>query len=122
VIALEDDETLISSVEKLCENTGVCNVIALEAAHEKGFPKHGPYDLIMVNGACAEMPTVLAGQLAPEGRLLYVHAGSRGRSGAIQIVTKQTGLGKTGFSSYTLFDAYAPYLKGFEPQAKFVFS
>lgn len=122
VIAVEEDKTFAASLEKLCEHAGVCNVVAVEGPLAKGCSKHGPYDLIVLNGASAEIPYVLADQLAPEGRLLFVHQPVQGKSGSIKIVTRASGVGKPGFSSYTLFDASAPYLKGFEPQVRFAFS
>ncbi|HRQ60844.1 MAG TPA: protein-L-isoaspartate O-methyltransferase [Alphaproteobacteria bacterium] len=126
VIALEEDKNFAAAVEKQCEHTGACNVVSVEGPLAKGYEQHGPYDLIMVNGASAEIPYVLAEQLSAEGRLLFVHQPVRGKSGSIKIVTRAaggaSGVGKQAFSSYTLFDASAPYLKGFEPQARFAFS
>lgn len=122
VIALESDKPMAEQVEKLCEGSGVCNVVSVQGPLEKGYAKHGPYDLIVVNGACASVPLALVDQLGPEGRLLFVLKPAGSRVGVAQIITKQSGAGNAGFSSYNLFNASSSYLKGFEPQAQFVFS
>lgn len=122
VVALESDKGMAEQVDRLCESVGACNVVGVQGALNQGYPKYGPYDLIIVNGACAEIPQLLVDQLSPEGRLLLVFKPASSRIGVAQIVRKQSGVGKSGFSSYTLFDAAAPYLKGFEPQADFVFT
>lgn len=122
VIALESDKTLAAQVEKLCETTGACNVVGVTAPLTEGYAKHGPYDIIFVNGSCAEVPQSLVDQLAPEGRLLLVLRAPGSKSASAHLVRKQSGVGKTAFSSYTLFDALVPYLNGFEPRAEFVFS
>lgn len=122
VIALDSDPAMSGQVEKLCENTGACNVLAVQGPLPDGFKKHGPYDLIMVNGACAEVPLSLVEQLAPEGRMLLVLKPAGQKSASACIVRRQSGVGKTAFSSYTLFDALVPYLAGFEPKTEFTFS
>lgn len=122
VIALEDDKTMAAQVEKLCEETGSCNVLSIEGILDKGCSKHGPYDIIIVNGACAEAPQSLIDQLSPEGRLLYIHKAPGARAASARLVKKQSGVEACAFSSYTLFDALVPYLKGFEPASEFAFS
>lgn len=122
VIALEQDKTLSAQVEKLCETTGACNVVSVTGPLEQGYAKHGPYDVIFVNGACAEVPQTLVDQLSPEGRLLLVLKPAGSKAASACIVHKQAGSGKGSFSSYALFDALVPYLSGFEPKAEFVFS
>lgn len=88
VIALESDKTLAEQVEKLCETVGACNVVGVEGALEQGCAKHGPYDIIIVNGACAEIPQLLVDQLSPEGRLLFIHKPAGSRSASARLVKK----------------------------------
>ncbi|MCD8570570.1 MAG: protein-L-isoaspartate O-methyltransferase [Alphaproteobacteria bacterium] len=122
VIALESDKTMCAQIDKLCSTVGACNVIAVDGVLADGYAKHSPYDLIIVNGACADVPQSLVDQLAPEGRMLLILKPPHQKSGAVQLIKKQSGVGKNAFSAYTLFDASVPYLKGFEPKVEFVFS
>ena len=51
VIAIESDKALIGDAEKLWEELGCANIAAYQANLREGLPEHGPYDLILFNGA-----------------------------------------------------------------------
>lgn len=76
----------------------------------------GTYDVVVAEGAVAEMPDGWVQALAPGGRLgAVVRQGVLGRA---QVYTRG-GDGVVGRRS--AFDATASYIRGFEPQASFVF-
>lgn len=118
VVAVEEKQKLLNLASRLWDEMGVCNVVGLKASLAGGSPEHAPFDLIFMNGAVAEIPGALVEQLGPEGRLVTIVK----KPGAVmgQVVIVQN-LGEKRFSSYTLFEAGAHYLPGFEPQATFTF-
>jgi protein-L-isoaspartate(D-aspartate) O-methyltransferase len=118
VVALEDKQKLLTLATRLWDELGVCNVVGLKNKLAEGSPEHAPFDLIFMNGAVAEIPSGLVEQLSPQGRLITIVK----KPGAVlgQAVIVQN-LGEKRFSSYTLFEAGAQYLPGFEPQPTFTF-
>jgi len=116
VVALESDKALAARAQALLAELGVDNAAVVEGPLPEGDKPHGPYDVIMVEGAVAESPETLLAQLADRGRLLAI---SR-RPGALGEAALTLRVGSS-FSTRTLFEASAPILPGFARRARFVF-
>lgn len=117
VVALEEDEALakmsatalggIPNKEKLTLATG---------AHIVGWPKEGPYDVILVNGAIpGEPPSAWATQLKIGGRLVVIV--NRGPLGKARLFVNEGGK----LAGRDAFDANVPLLPGFEQTPSFAF-
>lgn len=118
VIAVEEKARFLTTATMICNELGICNVVVFKGKLNKGCPAHAPFDLVFMNGSVAEMPGAIARQLSPGGRLITILRAPGAATGRVTLVQS---LGGTQFSSYTLFEASAPYLPGFEPQPAFQF-
>ena len=116
VVAIESDTALAARARALLNGLGAHNVAVHEAPLAGGYAAAGPYDVILVDGMIGELPDALAGQLAEGGRLVTIKS-QEGRCGAGMLYRKLGGR----VSGRVLFDAFSPYLPGFEPQPAFVF-
>ena len=116
VVALESDPALVERAGILLAQQGAVNVAVAVAALEKGDPAHGPYDVIMVEGAVPKLPEALLGQLAEGGRLVAVVGDGAGMGRVV--VAQRNG---QAISRHVVFDAAAPSLPGFEAPAGFAF-
>ena len=116
VVALESDRALAGRAAALLAELGVDNVAVVEGQLSEGEKAHGPYDVVMVEGAVAETPEALLAQLAEGGRLLAITK----RPGAVSAATLTLRVGGS-FSTRTLFEVAAPVLPGFARQPGFVF-
>lgn len=115
VIALEQDAELVRMAYELLPSVGATNAIVTQGALNQGLKTKGPYDVIFVNGAIAEPPDVLLGQLAEGGRLVAVIAD--GAAGKAELFLREHGrIGRRGG-----FDAAVPELVGFSKTVGFVF-
>lgn len=118
VISLENRQTTIDKATKTLADIGICNVAYVKGKLVDGHAKHAPYDLIILNGAVAQIPEHIIDQLAKEGRLLAIVQQNQHAIAEAVIVMKN----KNGtHSRRTLFETSAPYLQGFEPKTKFAF-
>ena len=70
VFTIERDGEMLREARRRLEELTCRNVISLFADGSKGWPIHAPFDRIIVNAACLEVPGALADQLASGGRLL----------------------------------------------------
>lgn len=68
VTVVEIDPTLVATARGAL--AGVSNVTVVQAALEAGAPDHGPYDLLVIDGAVEAVPDALAHQVAPGGRIV----------------------------------------------------
>jgi len=73
------------------------------------------YDLIIVEGSVTRAPAAWLDALAPGGRLAVIER--EGPTGRAVLYNR----GDDGVGRRNLFDAMAPVLPGFEPQAGFAF-
>ncbi len=86
---------------------------------ERGLPEQGPYDVILVSGAVADVPAAWGAQLAEGGRLLVIVRADNGvaQTGVARLYTKTGGV----LAVSVLFDAQTPYLPGMAPRPSFTF-
>ena len=116
VVSLEFDKDLAARANDNFTNLAVDNAVVVEGPLNEGYATQGPYDIICVDGAVAEIPSRLSDQLADGGRLCAVVADGSGPGRAVLVV-------KNGnvVSERTLFDATITSLPGFEVEKGFVF-
>ncbi|MEZ5813406.1 MAG: protein-L-isoaspartate O-methyltransferase [Alphaproteobacteria bacterium] len=118
VVVVESQTKLIEWANKAWDETGLCNIASFEGPLEEGVPKNAPYDSIVINGAVSAVPEQILAQLVPGGRLVCIVREAGQGIGQARLFRKSKD-GKC--SSFTLFDAGTPYLKGFEPKPDFRF-
>ncbi|MCC5968439.1 MAG: protein-L-isoaspartate O-methyltransferase [Pararhodobacter sp.] len=113
VIAVEPDESLAEDAEAALESVGASNVVVERQPLTEGAPRHGPYDVIVVQGGVETIPQALADQLKEGGR-----AGALFMDGALGVV--RVGVKRQGVIRWRdSFNAAAPVLDGFAKERVF---
>ncbi len=115
VFATEPDSSLAAAAKANLTALGVSNVTVTTAVPVDGDRAHGPYDVIVMDGATELEPEALYEQLKMGGRLVGVFA-TRQPPRATLIARSPA-----DFGSRVLFDASAPVLTGLERRPAFVF-
>lgn len=116
VVALESDSELVVRAGALLAGLAVDNVAVVSGPLVEGDPAHGPYQVIVVEGAVPRIPDRLQRQLADGGRLIAVVAGESGL-GRATLVSR---IGEV-FSARVVFDASVHSLREFHLRPSFVF-
>lgn len=114
VVAVEEDGGMAAEAQSLLSDVGADNVAVVEGALADGAAKHGPYDVILVEGAVEELPAGLTDQLKEGGRIGFLTM--QGALGQARVGVKADGV----MSWRWVFDASAPVLPGFARAAEFV--
>ncbi|MHC8509274.1 MAG: protein-L-isoaspartate O-methyltransferase family protein [Rhodospirillales bacterium] len=119
VIMVEPSEALANQASETLAALGFDTVAVTAGPCAGGAPKHAPFDLILVDGALADIPETLTAQLAEGGRLAaVVESGGAGGLGRGVIVSRHAGV----FSTRAFADLGTPCLPGLEKApAAFVF-
>ncbi len=115
VVALEEDAEMAKEAESALAEAGVDNVAVIEGALAEGSAKHGPYDVILLQGAVEHMPETLIDQLKEGGRIAAIF--NEGTLGVARIGYKIDNAISWRFA----FNAGAPVLPGFEKGRAFLF-
>lgn len=107
VVAVEEESGFAGQAQSRLSGEGVDNVAVIEGPLARGAAKHGPYDVIVVEGAAEVLPETLAEQLKEGGRVgcLFMD----GALGVCRIGYKIDGAITWRFA----FNAAAPVLPGF---------
>lgn len=113
VIAVEEDESLAAEAQTTLSDEGVDNVVLHVGPLSEGAEKHGPYDVVLVQGGVAQVPDALLEQVKEGGRIGCVFM--EGALGIVRVGYKIDGDVSWRFA----FNAAAPVLPGFEKQAAF---
>ena len=116
VTALESDSALAKRAAQTLGALGIDNVAVAEGALVQGYPRQGPYDVILLGGGVEHIPPAITDQLAEGGRLLAVVI-PPGEAGRAVLATRIAGT----VSSRAIFDAASPILPGFTAEQGFVF-
>lgn len=95
---------------------GITNVTLEQGDGATGWPRHAPYDAILLTGSVPELPEEFGKQLAPGGRLLAVV----GRE-PIMTARLTTCVSPGAFSSQGLFETSIPPLRHARESGRFVF-
>ena len=113
VIAVEDDGTMAADAQSILIEQGADNVVVHHGPLTDGAAQHGPYDVIVIQGAVAHLPEGLSDQLKDGGRMACLFA--EGALGVVRIGYKVDGRMNWRFA----FNAGAPVLPGFEKHSAF---
>lgn len=113
VVAVEENEDFSSEASGLLIENGADNVILHEGALVQGAAEHGPYDVIVVQGAIEEVPSAVADQLKEGGRMACLFM--EGALGVVRVGHKIDRRIHWRFA----FNAGAPVLPGFEKTSEF---
>ena len=116
VVAVESDAEMAARAGELLAELAADNVAVVVGPLAAGDASHGPYDVILFEGAVAAIPDELPRQLSDGGRLVAVVAGESGLGRATLMVR----VGDV-FSNRVLFDATIGMLPGFQRATSFVF-
>ncbi|MBT3558303.1 MAG: protein-L-isoaspartate O-methyltransferase [Rhodospirillales bacterium] len=118
VVVVESDAGLVAQASSTLSELGIDNVAVMEGALSEGYPKQAPYDLIIFDGAVAEVPQSIQDQLAEGGRLVAVVGGlSHGMLGSAVVMSNFHG----AVSARAVFEAGTPPLPGFTADQAFSF-
>lgn len=117
-VVVESNAAMAENASQILSDLGIDNVAVMEGALIEGYPKQGPYDVIVFDGAVPEVPQAIIDQLAEGGRLVAVVGGGDDKTmGHVVIMTRYHGV----VSSTDMFQAGTPMLPGFETSAGFSF-
>ncbi len=115
VVGLEDDAARVERATQLLMDNDAMNAAVIEGDLQKGASEHGPFDVIFVNGAVADVPNAWIEQLNDGGRLVAVI--DDGHVGRACVFTKAG----EACGERVVFDAQIPELEAFKPAPEFVF-
>lgn len=113
VVAVEPDEPLVKEAEAALAEVGIDNAAIQAGDLASGAPKHGPYDVIAVQGAAEIVPEAIIDQLADGGRITCLFV--EDRLGICRLGIKADGHVSWRYA----FNAFAPILPGFERKPEF---
>ena len=114
VVALEEDATLAAEAERALSEAAADNVAVIEGPLAEGAEKHGPYDVILIQGAVETVPEALLDQLKDGGRIVAIFA-EGAALGAVRVGHKRDG----AVTWRLAFNGAAPVLPGFEAARAF---
>lgn len=114
VVAVEEVESLASEAQGILGEQGVDNVAVIEGPLAEGSAKHGPYDVIVIEGGVETIPAALIDQLKDGGRIAAIFMD--GALGECRIGHKLDGK----MNWRMAFNATAPVLPGFTKASGFV--
>lgn len=114
VVALEENPDFAAEAERSLADAAADNVAVVEGKLTEGAAKHGPYDVILLQGAVQSVPDALTDQLKDGGRIVAIFD-EAGSSGAVHVGFKDEGRVSWRF----VFNASAPLLPGFEAERVF---
>ncbi|QDP20006.1 protein-L-isoaspartate O-methyltransferase family protein [Sphingomonas xanthus] len=109
------DVTSLESDADLAAIAAAANIESRSGELTKGWPKGAPYDLILIDGAVADVPDALVKQLADNGVLACAIVDR----GVTRLVVGRCAAGRLGMR--TIVDADAAVLPGFERPPVFIF-
>lgn len=113
VIAIDDNPNFTEIAEENAKEADILNVTFHNGPLTKGYPKHGPYSLIIIEGAVQNLPTRLADQLEENGKLITV----LNEEGSSNLVTYKKIEGNIAY--VPLFSLTAPLISEFTKEREF---
>jgi protein-L-isoaspartate(D-aspartate) O-methyltransferase len=113
VVAVEDEQTRFDEASEALHDFGADNVIPHLGELVEGAAQHGPYDVILIQGAIEHVPDMVLGQLKDGGKIACLFA--EGALGTVKIGYKLDGRMDWRAS----FNAGAPTLDGFQRHRAF---
>ncbi len=113
VVAVEEDPALAADAQRLLSDQGVDNAAVVTGPLALGAVRHGPYDVIMLQGGVEALPDAVLAQLKDGGRIGVLFM--EGPLGTAKVGYKSNGK----VSWRAVFNASAPVLDGFRAQRGF---
>jgi len=116
VLSLEIDPALATQAQANLQKAGVTNVVVRTADGSQGAAADGPFDVILINGSVAEVPSALLQQLTVGGRLAAIVGD--------EPMMRATLISRTHNNSWTTtepWDCNAQRLSGFVEPSRFKF-
>lgn len=107
VVAVEEDEGMAADAQATLGAQSVDNAVVIHGALGQGAAKHGPYDVITLQGGVEQVPQALLDQLKDGGRIAGVFM--EGALGTVRVGHKSDGRVTWRFA----FNASAPVMAGF---------
>lgn len=108
VVAVEEDEIIAAEAQAVLSEAGADNAAVIAGPLAAGAARHGPYDVITIEGAAEMVPEAILDQLKEGGRIACIFM--EGALGVARIGHKSGGAVTWRFA----FNASAPVLPGFE--------
>ncbi len=113
VIALEDNAEFCAEAEAAISAAGADNVAVVEGRLAEGAAKHGPYDVILIEGGVEVVPDALTDQLKAGGRIVAIF--DDGHLGTVKVGYRTDAAVDWRYA----FNASGPVLAGFHRAAEF---
>jgi protein-L-isoaspartate(D-aspartate) O-methyltransferase len=113
VVAVEEDEQMSNEAQEALMTAGADNAIVHKGPLTDGAAKHGPYDVILIQGGVETVPEAILAQLKVGGRIACIFMS--GPLGEVRIGHKS----ESGISWRVDFNAGAPVLRGFGREKAF---
>lgn len=113
VVAVEEDTSLAKEAQDALSDAGADTVLVHVGPLNEGAAEHAPFDVILLQGGVAEVPSAVLDQLKDGGRIAAIFMS--GALGEVRIGYKREG----ALSWRMAFNATAPILPGFEVNAAF---
>ena len=113
VVALEEVPDFAKEAERALSEAGADNAVVVEGPLSSGAAKHGPYDVILIEGAVQHVPEAITAQLKDGGRIVAIF--QEGALGVVRVGYRIDGQVTWRF----VFNAGAPVLSGFEASPAF---
>ncbi|MGE0856061.1 MAG: protein-L-isoaspartate O-methyltransferase [Hyphomicrobiaceae bacterium] len=114
VVALEVDAELAETAATIIEQQRIDNIAVVTGDLDAGYASEGPFDVIVIEGAVADVPPGLLDQLKDGGRLVAITAGVPPRAA----LWRRSG---RTFDRREAFEAAGPHMPGFEAKSEFIF-
>ncbi len=116
VVCVEENEDLASEATSILAANSVDNAVVITAPLTEGAAKHGPYDVVITEGAVEEVPNTVLAQIKDGGRIVTILA--NGNRGDCMVGHKRG----DQIDWRRAFAATAPVLAGFEKKPGFNFN
>jgi protein-L-isoaspartate(D-aspartate) O-methyltransferase len=116
VYTVEIEPELAARARQNLQRENADNVTVIEGDGARGWPAHGPYDVIVLSGSVAQIPEALLAQLKVGGRLLAVV----GEAPLMQ-ARLVTCVAEGRHQEVNLFETSIPRLRNVAEREKFVF-
>lgn len=113
VVAVEDTEDQAQAAQAALAEADVDNVAVVQGPLAEGAAKHGPYDVILIQGGVESVPDALLDQLKDGGRLVAIF--EDGRLGTVRVALRADDTVTWRYA----FNADAPILADFRKSVEF---
>jgi protein-L-isoaspartate(D-aspartate) O-methyltransferase len=114
VVGVEDDAEFVAQADQNLSARGIDNAAVVEGSLPEGYKRQAPYDVILIEGCCGQVPDDMVAQLAPGGRLVTL---TYDRGVGKAILMRRSAGGAVG--TRVLFDASVPPLRSFAREPEF---